>query len=290
MSWRAACALVLVACAKPTPLAPALPTDPGAALLMPDPDFYLVMQPQALAREGQALSLASAEAEGASLGLGTILVASERVRLSTRRGADGAVDVGMIIDGAPASMGPDDVVDERRERLLEPCQNELPVRCFRDRTHAESTPRRVYVLEQRLWFVAAGVRAIAHAEAALRSHASAPAAATDEQVVWQATYVGASLRRTIPKLRAGPLAPLAAGLVRVQMTKERRKDSMQVVANYESATAAEDAEPLASRVLGAWSRTREDPQERLVSLERAGSTLRVLLRGSLSETLRAPAP
>lgn len=288
MIVRAACAALLVACsAKPAaPVAPAV-TDPSAALFLPTADFRLVMQPQELAREGQALSLASAEAEGASVGLGTILVASERVRLATLRGADGT-DVGLAIDGAPAAFGPDDVVDAHGERLLVPCEGELPVPCFRD--HDAAAPRRIYLLDRRQWFVAAGGGAIAHAEAALKRRAKGSPEVPSDGVVWQATYVGASLRRTIPKLRAGPLAPLADGLTQVQMTKHRRQNAMEVVATYDTAAAAEEAEPLAARVLLAWSRTREDPQQRLVTLERRGATLRVLLRGDVADALRAPSP
>ncbi len=287
MIVRAACSALLVACGG-TPVAPPAParTDASASLFLPEADFRLVMQPQELAREGQGLSLATAEAEGASVGLGKILVASERVRLATSRDAAGT-DVGMAIQGAPTALGPDDVVDEHGERLLVRCEGELPVPCFRDRDAA--APRRLYLLDRRLWFVAAGRRAIAHAEAALRRHDRGPTDPAADGVVWQATYVGASLRRTIPKLRAGPLAPLAEGLARVEMTKQRRQNAIDVIATYDTAAAAEEAEPLAVRVLAAWSRTREDPQQRLASLERRGVTLRVVLRGDVGDALRVPA-
>ena len=274
------------------------------SLFLPQPDFELFVQPQELARDGQALSLAGARAEGASLGLGRILVASERIRVHTHRTGAGHTNVGLAIEGTPASMGPDDVVDEHGERLLVPCRSaavqaegaagpadrELPVPCFRDRT-AEEAPRRLYLLERRTWFVAAGTEAIAQAESALLRHGGLGAATpANERVIWQATYLGSSLRTTIPKLRAGPLAPLAEGLVRIRMTKERRQDRMEVVAEFESAAAAEEAEPLASRVLAAWSRTREDPRERLVSLSRSDASLRVLMRGSVADSISAADP
>lgn len=283
MSRVLVAALLLTACGgSPAPEAPP-PVPPS--LFLPAPDFELYVEPQALARDGQALSLSAAQAEGASLGLGKVLVASERVGVHTRRSAQGQLEVGLSISGAPASMGPDDVVDERGERLLAPCGIELRVPCYRDAA-AAALPRRIYVLEPREWFVAAGEGAIAHAEAAIARGKVRHLLEVDDRVIWQATYMGPSLRRTIPKLRAGPLAPLAEGLVRVVMSKQRKRDEMDVVAEYTSATAAEEAEPLASRVLSAWSRTREDPRERLVSLQRHGGTLRIRLRGA--EAMTAP--
>lgn len=283
MIRAAVAALLLSACGTPSPaIAPAPAAAPS--LFLPDADFELYVEPQALAHDGHALSLSAAQAEGASVGMGKILVASERIWVHTQRSADGRTDVGMSISGAPASMGPEDVVDEHGERLLVPCGGELRVACFRDADPAlrGEAPRRIYVLEAREWFVAAGPRAIAHAEAMLARGKASNVLPVADRVIWQATYLGSSLRRTIPKLRAGPLAALAEGLVRVQMTKERKKDVMDVIAYYASPTAAEEAEPLAARVLAAWSRTREDPRERLVSLTRVASSLRVQLRGEVS--------
>lgn len=293
---------LLWACSASPP--PAKPAAERPSLFLAKPDFELFVQPQELARDGQALSLSAARAEGASLGLGRILVASERLRVHTQRAADGKTNVGLAIEGAPSSMGPDDVVDEHGERLLVPCRGmavvagappraadtELPVPCYRDQA-ADETPRRIYLVERRTWFVAAGNEAIAQAESALL-HGGVLGGSVPEsdRVIWQATYLGSSLRTTIPKLRVGPLAPLAQGLVRVRMTKERRQDRMEVVAEFDSAAAADEAEPLASRVLAAWSRTREDPRERLVSLTHSGATLRILMRGSVTETMSTALP
>ena len=281
---RAGLTLVLASCAAPGAKAPAAPVDAGAAMFLPGPEFALTMRPQELAREGQAMSLQNAQAEGASTGLGSIMVRSEHVRLATR-----GAEVGMLIEGIPGELGVGDVVDEHGERLLSPCEGERRVPCFTDRS------RRLYLLERGRWFLAAGSLAIGRAEAALRGDTTAAApAAEGERVVWQATYTGDSLRRTIPKLRAGPLAPLASGLARVQMTKERHKDALDLVATYDTPAAAEEAEPTASRILSAWSRTRDDPTQRLAALERRGSTLRVQLRGALAadaqSSSRAPSP
>lgn len=269
----------LWACSAKAPVAPpsAAPAgEPIYAMLAEQPDFALDLRPHALERDRQAVSLQDPAAEGASIGMGKILRGSERVLVVTQR--EGAhTEVGMALIGIPASFGIEDVQDEAGERLLSRCKDvELPVPCW---THEGDTVRRVYVVEPRQWFVAVGARAAARAEEAIRTKRVATAPALVDPVLWRARYRGASLRKSIPKLRVGPLAPIAEGLEEVTIERHRRSDLTYLRAEYTNSEAAADAEPLATRILGLWRRGGEG---RAGTLEHRGAQLIAQLRGELT--------
>jgi hypothetical protein len=239
--------------------------DPAAptleSLLTRRPDLVLTVHPPALSRDAvygpllrRASELATAYAGPTNLGT-TALAVLERTEEVVVAENDRGKEAVVVLRGVPASVDPLEIVDTAGHAVWRPIHGDVRTQS-RELEPVEAADVALFIAPGLVWVIASGP-AVARARAALLGGAGLGKAslAGDETPLISLSLPGNAL----PQLRQGALAPVGAGLQRIQIDLTPGREGVIVSKlTYPDANAAASAEETVTAVTLAFRHRLEE--------------------------------